>query len=366
MEANEVERRRWNDEQWATVWPKRERLTDAVTAFVLDAAALRPGERVLDVGCGGGKTSLAAARLVGPGGAVVGADLSTPLTALAERRAADADAQNVSFRVVDMQVETLEGAPFDIALSQFGVMFFDEPAAAFANIRAHLRPGGRIVFACWQAIERNPWFFAPAIANLLPPPPEPLPGKSPTGPFSLADPGRTAETAVLVDKEFENSDAETKTEPEGAFVQAWASQIGNIELMVVAILGAVFFTILLVAGNTMSQAVRERTGELGVLKAIVFTNAQGVAPGTPIRRSGVRIGEVRSVALDNFSGEVNVGISIEDQYILRKGDRPTLLQGILGGDASIAFDHCATTSLTSRMGKPMSSSVCSEPLMMFV
>jgi len=194
VEANEVERRRWNDEQWATVWPKRERLTDAVTAFVLDAAALRPGERVLDVGCGGGKTSLAAARLVGPGGAVVGADLSTPLTALAERRAADADAQNVSFRVVDMQVETLEGAPFDIALSQFGVMFFDEPAAAFANIRAHLRPGGRIVFACWQAIERNPWFFAPAIANLLPPPPEPLPGKSPTGPFSLADPGRTADT----------------------------------------------------------------------------------------------------------------------------------------------------------------------------
>jgi putative ABC transport system permease protein len=80
-----------------------------------------------------------------------------------------------------------------------------------------------------------------------------------------------------VDKEFENSDAETKTEPEGAFVQAWASQIGNIALMVVAILGAVFFTILLVAGNTMSQAVRERTGELGVLKAIGFTNAQVVA-----------------------------------------------------------------------------------------
>jgi putative ABC transport system permease protein len=93
----------------------------------------------------------------------------------------------------------------------------------------------------------------------------------------VKDPGKAAETALLVDKEFENSDAETKTEPEGAFVQAWASQIGNIELMVVAILGAVFFTILLVAGNTMSQAVRERTGELGVLKAIGFTNAQVVA-----------------------------------------------------------------------------------------
>ncbi|MGA2177586.1 MAG: FtsX-like permease family protein [Verrucomicrobiota bacterium] len=93
----------------------------------------------------------------------------------------------------------------------------------------------------------------------------------------VKDPARAAETATLVDREFENSDAETKTEPEGAFVQAWVSQIGNIELIVAAILGAVFFTILLVTGNTMSQAVRERTGELGLLKAIGFTNAQVVA-----------------------------------------------------------------------------------------
>ena len=95
--------------------------------------------------------------------------------------------------------------------------------------------------------------------------------------IKIKDPAQAAETAILVDKEFENSDAETKTEPEGAFVQAWVSQIGNIELIVAAILGAVFFTILLVAGNTMSQAVRERTGELGVLKAIGFTNVQVVA-----------------------------------------------------------------------------------------
>jgi putative ABC transport system permease protein len=90
----------------------------------------------------------------------------------------------------------------------------------------------------------------------------------------VKDPAQAAEVAKRVDQEFENSDAETKTEPEGAFVQAWMSQIGNIVLIVAAILGAVFFTILLVTGNTMSQAVRERTGELGVLKAIGFTNAQ--------------------------------------------------------------------------------------------
>ncbi len=195
METNEAERRRWNDERWAAVWPKRERLTDAVTAFVLEAAALRPGERVLDVGCGGGKTSLAAARAVGGDGAVVGADLSAPLRALAARRAAEASVDNASFYVVDMQTDMVEGRPFDVALSQFGVMFFDEPVAAFSNIRAHLKPGGRLVFACWQADDKNPWVFATAITEFLPPPPTLAAGKSPTGPFALADPELT--TAIL-------------------------------------------------------------------------------------------------------------------------------------------------------------------------
>jgi len=90
----------------------------------------------------------------------------------------------------------------------------------------------------------------------------------------IKDPTQATEVAKMVDQEFENSDQETKTEPEGAFVQSWAKQVGNIALITAAILGAVFFTILLVAGNTISQAVRERTGELGVLKAIGFTNAQ--------------------------------------------------------------------------------------------
>lgn len=90
----------------------------------------------------------------------------------------------------------------------------------------------------------------------------------------VQDPAKAAEVALLVDQEFENSPAETKTEPEGAFIQGWANQIGNIALIVTGILGAVFFTILLVTGSTMSQAVRERIGELGVLKAIGFTNGQ--------------------------------------------------------------------------------------------
>ncbi len=90
----------------------------------------------------------------------------------------------------------------------------------------------------------------------------------------VLDTSKAAQVANLVDAEFENSSAETKTEAEGAFVQAWAKQIGDIAFITASILGAVFFTILLVTGNTISQSVRERTGELGVLKAIGFTNGQ--------------------------------------------------------------------------------------------
>ncbi len=90
----------------------------------------------------------------------------------------------------------------------------------------------------------------------------------------VENPAKAAELALAVDREFENSPAETKTETEGAFVQGFVSQVGNITLITVSILGAVFFTILLVTANTMAQSVRERTGELGVLKAIGFASWQ--------------------------------------------------------------------------------------------
>jgi len=93
----------------------------------------------------------------------------------------------------------------------------------------------------------------------------------------VKDPKTSAEVAKLINKEFENSMAEVKAEPEAAMAQEWANQLGDIGLITTSILGAVFFTILLVTGNTMAQAVRERTGELGVLKAIGFTNGQVVA-----------------------------------------------------------------------------------------
>ncbi len=202
MTDNDAERRRWNDEHWTAAWPKRERLTDEVTPYLLDVVSLRTGERVLDIGCGGGRTTMAAGRAVGPGGAVVGADLSGPITSLAEQRARDAGATNITFVVVDMQSASVDGGPFDVAMSQFGVMFFDEPVAAFTNVVRHLTPGGRIAFACWRSLEENPWFVGAAIARFLPAPPPLVPGKSQTGPFSFADPERTVDilrSANLVD-----------------------------------------------------------------------------------------------------------------------------------------------------------------------
>jgi SAM-dependent methyltransferase len=193
-EPNETERRRWNDRAWAAAWPKRERLTTAVTDVLLNHCRLQPTDRVLDVGTGGGVAALAAARVVGDG-AVVGADISAPLVELARRRAEERNVANVSFVVADVQQETVAGAPFDAAISQFGVMFFEEPETAFANIRRQLVGGGRLGFACWRDSDLNPWFPGAAFAGIVPPPPPPAPGTSPTHPFTLADPRHT--TGIL-------------------------------------------------------------------------------------------------------------------------------------------------------------------------
>jgi SAM-dependent methyltransferase len=186
-EVNEAERRRWNDEQWTESWPRREDLTDAATGPLLDAVLPQDGERILDVGSGAGATALEAARRTAPNGLVVGADISVQLTDFARSRAAAAEVGNVRFLVADVQVDRIEGGLFDAAISQFGVMFFDEPAAAFANIRENVVTGGRFCFASWLAPSENPWFLGPVLKEFVGPPPLPAPGKHATGPFALAD-----------------------------------------------------------------------------------------------------------------------------------------------------------------------------------
>jgi len=190
VETNAAERRRWNDPYWASAWPKREQLTSPVTGILLSHLRLREGEKVLDVGSGGGTVAFAASPLVGAGGSVVGADISAPLVDFARQRADARQAANVSFLVADVQQDTIPGGPFDAAVSQFGVMFFDEPKTAFANIRRQLAAGGRLSFACWQSMKKNPWFVGPALAPYVPSPEPPPPGKSPSGPFSFTDPER--------------------------------------------------------------------------------------------------------------------------------------------------------------------------------
>lgn len=187
--ANEKESKRWNDDLWATAWPKRERLTEALTPHLLDvvAAGAHSGQRVCDVGCGGGALSIALGEAVGPTGRVVGADISRPLIGLARERAEQAAATNVSFVVADVQTDGLGTEPFDLVVSQLGVMFFDEPLAAFGAIRSGLGPHGRLVFACWQDVERNPWHTGTALRPFVPPPRLPAAGKSPVGPFTLGD-----------------------------------------------------------------------------------------------------------------------------------------------------------------------------------
>jgi len=188
---NAFERWRWNDAYWTSTWPTREALTGSATMSLLERLALRDGERVLDVGSGAGTTTIEAARSVAPSGEVVGADISAPLVALAQRSALRAGAENVRFVLADVQTERVDGGPFDVVMSQFGVMFFEDPVAAFASLRAQVADGGRLGFACWQAAEKNPWFLGHALAGLVPGR-ETAPGAHVTGPFALSDPDEVA------------------------------------------------------------------------------------------------------------------------------------------------------------------------------
>jgi SAM-dependent methyltransferase len=155
----------------------------------MERLAPRAGQRLLDVGCGGGSTSLALAQRVLPGGSVVGVDIAPAMVARASERAAGAGLGNLSFVVADAAVHDFGRQAFDGAYSRFGVMFFADPEPAFANIRAATLPGGRLSFACWQGPEANEWMTLPAravVAALGLPAPTPSASGDP-GPFALAD-----------------------------------------------------------------------------------------------------------------------------------------------------------------------------------
>jgi len=170
---------------WVAAEEETERHTRPFGEVALAVAAPAPGESVLDVGCGCGSTTVALAHAVGATGRVLGVDLSAPMLERAAERAAGAPAP-VELRRGDAQQADLGAGTFDLVFSRFGVMFFADPVAAFANLAGALTARGRLVFVCWQAPSANPWM---AVVNRavghrfgLVPPPHDAPG-----PFSLAD-----------------------------------------------------------------------------------------------------------------------------------------------------------------------------------
>jgi SAM-dependent methyltransferase len=198
--ANEDQHDHWNTGDDVQHWVKhRDRYNVMLAPFgdmILDAARLQPGDGVLDVGCGCGDTTLAAARTVASGRAI-GIDLSAPMLAEARREAARTGVTNVEFVEGDAQVHPFDQGGVDVVISRFGIMFFADPVAAFANIRAAVRSGGRMAFVCWQDRGENEWLRVPAaaLAQHVTLPAAPQPGAA--GMLAFADPTRCA--SVLSD-----------------------------------------------------------------------------------------------------------------------------------------------------------------------
>jgi SAM-dependent methyltransferase len=175
------------------VWVEQQGLLDRMyrpfAQAVVEAADPRAGEAVLDVGCGSGATTFEAAWRVGPQGRAVGVDISPALVELARRRAGEDGLEGVEFLLADAQTHAFK-AEFDAIVSRFGVMFFPDPVAAFANLRTALKPGGRLAFACWRGPEDNAVSTVPleAAAPFLPSVPKFE--KDAPGRFGFADPDR--------------------------------------------------------------------------------------------------------------------------------------------------------------------------------
>ena len=185
----------WNSEATASWVTHPERYDQMLAPFgdrVLDAAALQVGERVLDVGCGSGQLTRAAAAVVGPDAHVVGVDVSGPLIELA-RSLSTGD--SISYVQADGQTAAIDGGPFDVLISRFGVMFFADPVAAFTNLRRHMSPAGRLAFVAWQALPVNEWAVLPvaSVIDYLGLPDAPPPGAP--GPFAFGEPDRARSSA---------------------------------------------------------------------------------------------------------------------------------------------------------------------------
>jgi len=226
----------WNDRAavtWTAMQDRLDAMFTPLTAIALDAAAPAAGERVIDIGCGCGATVLELARRVGPDGRVLGVDVSEPMAARARERIAAAGLSNADVKVSDASTHAFAPAQADLLFSRFGVMFFADPPAAFANLRHGLRPAGRLLFACWRPMADNQWFLVPAqaAAHLLPPTP-PMEPDAP-GPFAFADADRVSRilsTAGWSDVVLTRQDVPMRLAGPGQLAEAadFATRVGGL------------------------------------------------------------------------------------------------------------------------------------------
>jgi ubiquinone/menaquinone biosynthesis C-methylase UbiE len=192
--ANQAQIDSWNGragERWVRLQETLDGHLEVFERALLARAAPAPGERVLDIGCGCGHTAIEVARLVGEGGAVLGLDVSGPMLARARERGAGLP--QLGFEQADAS-RFVPPSPASLLVSRYGVMFFDDPARALANLHAMLAPGGRIAFVCWAPFADNPWMRVPFELSASVVPPSPSDPLAP-GPFAFASQERV--TALL-------------------------------------------------------------------------------------------------------------------------------------------------------------------------
>lgn len=215
--------------RWAALHEALDGLFAQATAELLARAQPRPGEVALDIGCGAGDTTLAAADRTGAGGHVEGIDISETLLGVARRRAGGRP--DVSFTLADAQTHAFRADGADLVLSRFGMMFFSDPATALGNLRRALKPGGRIVFLTWAEVARNPWnreAKAAGVARLGAVPPD---APREPGQFAFAEIGYVAD--LLAQAGFAaitGEEAETRLRVPGRAEQAaaLAAEIGPV------------------------------------------------------------------------------------------------------------------------------------------
>ena len=272
----------WNSsgaDRWVRHQEIMDRSLEPYGQAVLQAARPHKGERVVDVGCGCGWTSLEAAEAVGAGGAVLGVDVSAPMLDRARQRAKARGLSHATFTVADASAHPFEGH-FDLLMSRFGVMFFGDPTAAFANLRRALRPGGRLAFACWAPVAENQWFrVAMAAAGTVVPLPEPTPPGAP-GPFAFADPERVQgilQGAGFADVSIEAFSPDFMLGPDLETAATHGVETGPVT----RVLGGVDAATIARVRTALRDALKPYVGPSGVALPSKTWIVRGVSRGTP-------------------------------------------------------------------------------------